>query len=55
MDRREFKMVIFIYLATILGLGAIGVASKYNLRGSSLGQSYVEVKTRPLIPSTSTP
>jgi len=49
------KMVILLYLVTILGLGVIGVASKYNLLGSRLARSSVEVKTQPLFPSTPAP
>jgi len=47
MGPRELKMVIFIYLATILGLGAIGVASKSNLITVRLAKSSVELETAP--------
>lgn len=47
MGSRDLKMVIFIYLATILGLGAIGVATKSNLIAVRLAKSSVEVETAP--------
>jgi hypothetical protein len=52
MGRREIKMVISIYLASILGLGVIGVASKYNLIGRGSAQASVQVTTAPAFPTT---
>jgi hypothetical protein len=51
MGRREIKMVISIYLASILGLGVIGVASKY-ITGRGLASGSVQVTTAPVFQTT---
>lgn len=55
MGSRDIKFVILLYLASVLGLGVIGVATKYNLIGSRLARGSVEVKMSPLMPSAPTP
>ena len=42
MGTREIKMAILVYLASILGLGVIGVASKYGLIAPFLARSSTE-------------